>query len=438
MILLYRIFFLPALLLALPYYLFRMWRRGGYRKDFQHRLGRFRRLEQPRGDKIRIWLQAVSVGEVLAIGPLIEALQRKGRIEVILTTTTSTGYAEARKRYANHVHSIGIFPLDFWLFSRLAWKRIQPSAIIMTESELWPEHLHQAQAWGIPAYLVNARMSDTSFKRYQKLPTLTCRLLNKFRAIFAASELDASRLQELGMPAEQVQMVGSIKIDVPLPERLDSQERSELCKELGFPPPDDSDSLVLLGSSTWPGEESALIDIVSALRSSGMDVRLLLVPRHAERRAEIKRLLEQQTLPWHQRSSGPVPTHEVAIHLADTTGELSRLTQVADLAFIGKSLPPNKGGQTPIEAAGLGVATLMGPKMNNFKVITDMLVKAGAAQCVNNVDELKAKIAVLLKDREQREAMGRAGRAWHQQNRGSSQRIADAISTDLGLTSDSG
>jgi 3-deoxy-D-manno-octulosonic-acid transferase len=415
-----------------------MWRRGGYGKDFQHRLGRFRRLDPPAGGKTRIWLQAVSVGEVLAVGPLIEALQKNGRIEIVLTTTTSTGYVEARKRYADRVLSIGIFPLDFWLFARLAWKRIQPDAIILTESELWPEHLHQAKTRAVPAYLVNARMSDTSFKRYKKLPSLVCRLLKKFSAIFAASEHDASRLRQLGVAPERIQSIGSIKIDVPLPDQLDSNLLDQLLKELGFFHSEDRSPLILLGSSTWPGEESALIEIVAALRATGIDLRLLLVPRHAERRAEIISLLEQQALPWHQRSTGIKPTQEIIIHLADTTGELSRLCQAADLAFIGKSLPPNEGGQTPIEAAGLGVPTLMGPNMNNFKALAKSLVRAGAALTVKDVSELKEKVEALIKDHDKRLAMGAAGREWHQKNRGSSQRIADEILAGLGHNAGTG
>ena len=132
MIWFYRLLYLPALLIALPYYLVRMWRRGGYARSFQHRFGRFHRMDASAETTTRIWLQAVSVGEVLAVGPLIEALQRDGGVEIVLTTTTSTGYAEARKRYAGKVERIGIFPLDFWLFNRAAWKRIQPDAIILT------------------------------------------------------------------------------------------------------------------------------------------------------------------------------------------------------------------------------------------------------------------------------------------------------------------
>lgn len=427
MILLYRILYLPALVLALPYYLFRMWRRGGYGKDFQHRFGRFRRLAPPAKGNKRIWLQAVSVGEVLAVGPLIEALQAEGKIETVLTTTTSTGYTEARKRYADLVHSIGIFPLDFWLFSRLAWKRIQPDVILLTEGELWPEHLHQAKRRNIPCYLINARMSDKSFRRYAKLSSFASRLLKKFDAVFPASEHDALRLEKLGTDARRIHTTGSIKLDVPLPAQLDEEELAKLMNELGFQQAGPNRPLVLLGSSTWPGEETALIDAVSQLRAIGIDLRLLLVPRHAERGPEIKRRLEQQDLAWHQRSTKTQPNGEVIIYLADTTGELSRLTQAADLAFIGKSLPPNVGGQTPIEAAGLGVALLMGPNMNNFKTIAASLVEVGAAQVVEDADALAGQVEALIKDREKRDAMGSAGRAWHEQNRGSCQRIAEAI-----------
>ncbi|PXA04481.1 3-deoxy-D-manno-octulosonic acid transferase [Coraliomargarita sinensis] len=431
MILLYRIIFLPALVLALPYYLFRMWRRGGYGKDFQHRLGRFRRLDTPRENVKRVWLQAVSVGEVLAVGPLIDALQAHGKVEIVLTTTTSTGYTEALKRYADRVQSIGIFPLDFWLCSRLAWKRIQPDAIILTEGELWPEHLHQAKLREVPCYLVNARMSDRSFKRYAKFSSFACRLLDKFRMIYAASDHDAHRLERLGADPERIHMTGSIKLDVPLPTELEEATREELINELGFQADDSASSLVLLGSSTWPGEETALIESLHAVRAKGTDLRLLLVPRHAERGPSLKRLLQECNLPWHQRSSGTKPEEQIIVYLADTTGELSRLTQVADFAFVGKSLPPNEGGQTPIEAAGLGVPVLMGPNMNNFKAVASSLVQIGAAETVADTATLTEGVKALANDAKKRERMSAIGREWHRKNRGSCQRIAESILESL-------
>jgi 3-deoxy-D-manno-octulosonic-acid transferase len=322
---------------------------------------------------------------------------------------------------------MGIFPLDFWPFSRLAWQRIQPDAVILTEGELWPEHLHQAKIRRAPCYLVNARMSDTSFRRYAKCTPLARRILSKFRAIYAASDHDAARLEKLGAAPERIQTTGSIKLDVPLPEPMNPAARAELMSELGFQRAGKSRPRVLLGSSTWPGEEEALIQAVSAIRATGVDLRLLLVPRHAERGSSVRRLLEAQDLPWHQRSSGLRPDKEVVIYLADTTGELGRLTQVADLAFIGKSLPPNEGGQTPIEAAGLGVPALMGPNMSNFKAVAVALVRIGAAETVESADALEKQVAALIQDEAQRTRMGQAGRAWHQKSRGSCQRIAGSI-----------
>lgn len=428
MIWFYRLLFLPGLLVALPYYLLRMWRRGGYGKSFQHRFGCFHRLEAPSPGKTRFWLQAVSVGEVLAIRPLIDALQSDPDIEIVLTTTTSTGFEEARKRYTGLVLSIGIFPLDFWLFSQAAWRRIRPDAVILTESELWPEHLHQARRRKVPAYLVNARISDTSFRRYRKVPTLARRMLEKFSGIYAASELDRSRLIELGCAAERVASSGSIKFDVQVGERATEEAQQALRKALGF---GEARPFVLLGSSTWPGEEAALLQTQQAVIEAGIDCRLLLVPRHAERSTELKVLLNAQALSWHQRSTQKEPEAEVRIYLADTTGELSQLTQAADLAFIGKSLAPNTGGQTPIEAACLGVPILMGPNMNNFKDVAQSLIRAGAAEQVDSAGALREAVIRLATDRSAREVMREAGPAWHLANRGSSQRIAAGILQSL-------
>ncbi|MDQ8194542.1 3-deoxy-D-manno-octulosonic acid transferase [Coraliomargarita sp. SDUM461004] len=430
MIWFYRLLYLPGLLIALPYYILRMWRRGGYAKSFQHRFGRFYRLAPVETGKQRIWLQAVSVGEVLAIGPLLKALQQEPNIEIVLTTTTSTGYAEARKRYADLVLRVGIFPLDFWLFNRTAWERIQPTGVILTESELWPEHLHQAQKRKVPAYLVNARISDTSFRRYQKVPLLAHRMLRKFNASYAASELDRSRLLQLGSPQERLLSFGSIKFDVAIGERFSEIERSKLQQDLGFGNSEKT-PFVLLGSSTWPGEEAILLEAQRVAIANGIDCRLLLVPRHAERATEIIAILKAQNFSWYQRSTGHSPPSNLRIHLADTTGELTRLSQAADLAFIGKSLASNEGGQTPIEAAGLGVPILMGPNMNNFKDIAQSLVRAGAAQRIAHAQELIERILQLAQDEHSRLDMQEAALKWHQNNRGSSQRISQHLLTDL-------
>ena len=434
MIWLYRILYLPALLAVLPHYGLRMWRRGGYGKDFQHRFGFFHRLAAPAAGKKRIWLQAVSVGEILAIGPLIKALRANDNIEIVITTTTSTGYAEALKRYQQSTLCIGLFPLDFWPCTNLAWKRIQPNVVMLTESELWPEHLHRAQASGTPTFLVNARISERSFLRYKKFSSLARRLLRKFDFIYATNQLNKNRLLELGATPETIESFGNLKFDVAVEKPISTSARSELLRELGFDSPSNQPQpFILLGSSTWPGEEQILLKIQSQLINDGTDCRLLLVPRHAERAPEITSQLKQQPLSWHQRSTQKSAPEEVRIYLADTTGELARLAQIADLAFIGKSMPPNDGGQTPIEAAGLGIPILMGPNMSNFKEVTRSLLRSGAARTVENEQALEMNVKELASNSKTRESMSKAGLAWHKRNRGSSQRIASGIISKLNL-----
>lgn len=431
MIWFYRLLFIPGFFLALPYYALRMWRRGGYRKCLQHRFGCFDQLPPiPEGCK-RVWLQAVSVGEVLAIGPLVEALQKNQDVEVVLTTTTSTGYAEALKHFQGKVFAIGIFPLDFAPFSALAWKRICPDAVILMEGELWPEHLHRAACKNIPAFLVNARMSDKSFARYGKCRLLAKWLLGQLIHIYAASEHDRQRLIKLGASPETTVASGSIKLDAAPEDGLDTPSRSILRQELGFITKDTRPCFVLAGASTWPGEEIALLETQRDLIDNGIDCRLLLVPRHAERAGDIVKLLKDQSLCWHRRTDGAPPDQSIEIYLADTTGELARLIQCADLAFIGKSLPPNRGGQTPIEAAGSGIAVLMGPEMGNFKTVAAALLRNDAAKTVENASILSAISLQLANDPIKREAMGQAAQNWHKRNLGSSQRIAEGILTEL-------
>jgi 3-deoxy-D-manno-octulosonic-acid transferase len=428
MLLFYRLIFLPLLVIALPYYGLRMWRRGGYGKDFKHRLGFLPEMSPCAAERKRVWLQAVSVGEVMAIGPLIKFLQRNGTVEIVLTTTTSTGYAAAQQRYGDSVAAIGIFPLDFLPCSRLAWKRIQPDAVVLTESELWPEHLHQARIRKVPAILINARMSDRTYGRYLKVKGLARRLFSQLDHIYTSSERDQKRILDLGGDAVRVTCAGNIKFDVPCPPELGSTEAAALRNQFGFENPE---AFILLGSSTWPGEETALIEAQAALQAQGKDCRLVLVPRHAERGRSIAHQLQAQPSPWHQRSAKAQAPAGTLIYLADTTGELSRLTQVADLVFIGKSLAPNEGGQNPLEAAGLGLPILMGPRMSNFKDISSALLNVEAAHEVADANALRAMLMQLVEDSTTRKAMGAAGKAWHARNGGSSERIAAGIQVDL-------
>jgi 3-deoxy-D-manno-octulosonic-acid transferase len=414
----YRILFPLLLIPALPYYVWRMLRRGGYGTGFSQRLGFFPRLGPKSAGKRRLWIQAVSVGEIEAIGPLLHQLKATGAAEIILTTTTSTGYRLAQDRYAGIADRIGIFPADLWPCSALAWRRIRPDVAVLVEGELWPEHLAQARARGVPALLINGRISDKSFARHRRFRALSSYVLGHFHKIAAGSEEDVRRFRELGFEAT---LTGNIKFDVAGDAPPSADDRARLRSDLGFGA--DPRTVVLLGSSTWKGEETLLLRTVRDLRADGHDVRLLLAPRHSERRAEVAGEVSASGLAWHQRSTGgAIAPADTIVHLADTTGELRRLTRAADLAFCGKSLAPHEGGQTPVECAAAGVAIVYGPRMSNFRDICRGLEQAKAASKAKDAHEAGALLRRLAEETDTRIGMGRRGAAWHQGNRGATER----------------
>lgn len=425
MIWLYRILFPAVMLLASPYYLARMRKRGGYRENFGQRFGATPELPAKRAGVRRVWLQAVSVGEMLAIGSLLEALATDASVEIYLTTTTSTGYALARERYAKLTIGIGYFPVDWWAFSRRAWRDVAPDAVILLEGERWPEHIRQAEARGVPVLAVNARLSDRSFRRMMKAKALARPLLSGITRVLACSEHDAERFRELGFDAERVVTTGNIKLDVTIP-LLGTEEKNALRRELGFAGCDS----VLLGSSTWPGEEPVLVDIYKTLRAAGHDLRLLLVPRHAERRDEIETLLRDSGLAYHFRSRGPAAA-EIDVAVGDTTGELRKLTQLAEVVFIGKSLPPHHEGQTPVEAAALGKPVVFGPELTNFRAIARDMRAEGAAKSVADADALRKALPALWSNPGERTSMAIAARRWREANQGAVGRTLAVIRKEL-------
>jgi len=424
MIWLYRLLFPFLLLAASPYYLLRMRRRGGYGTHFSQRFGRLPALPGRRPGVRRVWLQAVSVGEMLAIEPLLRALAADGT-EVVLTTTTSTGRRLAGERYAGLVSALAYFPIDWLPFSLRAWRRVDPDLAIVTEGERWPEHMRQARNRGVRVLCINARISDRSYQRLSLWPPAASFVLQGLSRLLASSAQDADRFRALGVPADRIAVTGNIKLDVDIP-RLDEGARLALARALGLPP----GSPVLLGSSTWPGEEEALLAALAAVRDRGLACSLLLVPRHAERRGEIERRLAASGRRFHLRSRGPAPG-PVDVAVGDTTGELRLLTQLADVVFVGKSLPPHTQGQTPVEAAALGKAILLGPGMANFRDLAADLVERGAARIVASPAELASAAAELLADPAARAGMAAAAEVWRQFNRGGVAQTLEVIRAEL-------
>lgn len=435
MIWLYRILILPFFLIMSPYYVGRMLKRGGYGKDFSHRFGNVPALPKPKNGVKRIWIQAVSVGETEAVAPLLRKLKERKDVEVVLTTTTSTAYKIIHEKYADLVSAYACFPIDFWPFSHKAWNRFAPTLAIQMEGELWPEHLHQARSRGVPVLLVNARLSDKSFRRYRKVSAIARRIFAQIDFICAGTQNDFQRFLQLGVAESRIALAGNMKFDAAGGEAFTDAEKLALYREIFAPSvPAEKAGEVLLGSSTWPGEEAVMLETFRRARKARPDLKLLIVPRHAERRAEIVALLENCEFRWYLRSQTKpedVPA-DADICVADTTGELRRLTQIATVAFVGKSLLPNRGGQTPIECAAIGVPLVYGTEMTNFKDVCRALEDIGSAIKVRDGNAATETLCALLEDSEKRARMSAAEKSWHADNQGATERVFSRICRYIG------
>ena len=393
MILFYRFIFPFIGLLAAPYFILRMFRRGGYGFKFHYRLGIFPNLGKKGKDAIRVWIQAVSVGELSSLSKILDTLYKDPNIEIVLTGTTSTGLRMAEQKYSDKVLAQGPFPLDWWLFSCLAWSRVQPDLIITVDSELWPEHFYQAKLRGVPALVINARLSDRTFKRLSGSSLSRKLLLPKGLEILTTSERQRARWLEIGVDEKHIQIVGNLKVDAVDATVEQDKKPEELKASLGF----EKDSLVLAGISTWPGEEELLIEALSQIRKHNIDARLLLIPRHAERRRSIVSMLRQTKFAYHVRTTSQQAPQDTLVYLADTTGELFKLIHCADLALGGKTFPPNHGGQNPIEPIALGIPLILGPNYQNFRqTCSDLLVHDAIRTTENEQEAIKALVKLAL------------------------------------------
>jgi len=377
----------------------------------------------------RVWIQAVSLGELLAVQPIIDALIDDLGVEVVLTTTTITSQKIAKEKYGDRVLMLGYFPIDFWPWVTQTWKEFDPDLMLLTEGEWWPEHIAQAKRRGVPVICMNARMSDRSYRRMRLVRAVLPSVMSGLTRLLASSATYADRFRSLGFRADQVSVTGNIKVDIVINENS-GDEVQKLRASLGF----EEQDMILLGASTWPGEEAALIKVwQEARQKSDRPLRLLLVPRHAERRDNVEAVLATTGAKYTVRSRGAAEgVFEVCI--ADTTGELQSLTQIADVVFVGKSLPPHREGQTPVEAAGLGRALVFGPGMANFRTIAHGLVTSGGARQVADVTELGQVVKALIVDRGERERVGKLGQAWHRNNRGALELTLNEIGRALGRT----
>jgi 3-deoxy-D-manno-octulosonic-acid transferase len=390
---LYNILYGLGFVLLSPAFLYKMWKRGKYRENFWQRFGAYRpelraRLQKKTGP--RCWIQAVSVGEINLTLTLIPEWRRQlPDMQIVVTTTTSTGYALARERLPAEV-TLLYFPQDFLWCVRRAYNLIQPDCVVLVESEIWPNQIWEAAQRNVPVFLVNARMSPRSARRHHRGVWFFRHVWEKFSLVCAQSRDDADNYRALRLP--RVELTGNIKYDASLPQagKL-TVDPGAVLRALGVEPA----RPILVAGSTWPGEEEILFDLLPELRAKVPGLFLVLVPRHVERTPEIVELAKRKNAKVALRKGGDAVSEPDCL-LVNTTGELKAFYQAATVIFVGKSLAGNVGGQNIVEAAASGHPVVFGAQMQNFRQIAAEFVAAGAGVQVQDGAELQRALRDLL------------------------------------------
>ncbi|MBQ5940327.1 lipid IV(A) 3-deoxy-D-manno-octulosonic acid transferase [Massilia sp. AB1] len=411
--------------LALPAVLGRLWWRGrkepGYREHWDERLG----LASGTPDgRMTIMVHAVSVGETRAAEPLVEALLAQyPDCRILLTHMTPTGRATGRSLFGRHGERViqSYLPYDTGLMVARFLRRYQPRACILMETEVWPNLIHGCAQAGVPVVLANARLSERSLRRGQKMGALMTDAARAITLVAAQTEADAQRISSLGAP--QVAITGSIKFDV-VPPGAALEKGAWLRGQIGQRP-------VFLCASTREGEETLILDAWTRHAGKPGDALLMIVPRHPQRFDEVAKLVEAQGLRLVRRSQLEQGVGDAEVLLGDSMGEMFAYYAACDCAYIGGSLLP-LGGQNLIEACALGKPVLVGEHTFNFADATEDAVASGGALRVPGAAALAAEAARLLRDDGARQAMGAAALAFAGRHRGATLRTVELLRQIIG------
>jgi 3-deoxy-D-manno-octulosonic-acid transferase len=410
-----------VLLFLLPWLIVRSLTTGRYRQGLKEKL--LGLSDSPTGSKRIAWFHGVSLGEVQLLVTLVGAFRvRHPDWECVISTTTETGLAEAKRRFPDL--RVVPWPFDFSWAVRRTIRAIGPSLIVLAESELWPNFLRAANNQHIPVIVVNGRMSPRSFRRYSKLTWLARPLLfGRITRFAMQSEGYAASMCNLGIPKERISVTGSIKYDGVSGDRNNTKTR-ELARLLGL----NSTDRIWVAGSTHAPEEEIVLDVFRRLRVKHPVLRLILVPRSPDRFDEVAKMLDRQSFSFVRRSQiKETLRDQPAVILLDTIGELGPAWGLADIGFTGGSLDGKRGGQSMIEPAGYGVPVVFGPHVWNFRDAVARLLEADAAVRISTAQGLEKEIARLLDDESLRLEMGEAARKLVRQQQGATQRTLEIL-----------
>jgi 3-deoxy-D-manno-octulosonic-acid transferase len=396
-----------------------------YRESLRGKLGRFdqsmRDCELPQP---RVWFHAVSVGEVVALTPLAEAMKElMPDAGFVVSTGTETGQAKA-KDAISWANLVLYMPLDFPASLNPVLDLIRPDLFVLMETELWPNLISGLKRRGAVIALANGRISDRSYPGYRRLRRFFGPLLENIDLMLMSSELDAERIRRMGAPAARVRVTGNTKFDAALKDTpTEAEER--IRRVLGI----ERGAAALVAGSTHPGENEIILAAYQRLSERFPGLILVIVPRHVEKTAQVLSLMTERGMepPFLRSSADAGETRDGRrVIIVDRTGELFQVYSVASVTFIGGSLVP-KGGQNIVEPAAWGKVVLFGPSMEDFREARDILERSGAGVEVRSVEDVVRRAAEFLSNDALRQRCGEAGKQALLQHRGSARRCAELL-----------
>jgi 3-deoxy-D-manno-octulosonic-acid transferase len=414
-----------------PIALYRVLRHGRYRTGWGQRFGRVERKDPA---KKCIWLHAVSMGEVNAAQTLLAQMEKQlPDFEIVVSTTTDTGFARAQKLFGPKWR-VFYFPFDLSWVTRRAFDRLRPAVCLLMELEVWPNFVFTASARHVPVIVVNGRISDRSFARYRRIKWVTRTFFGKLDRVLAQTPEYAERFRELGCPAERVLVTNSLKYDTAqVADRVEGADA--LAQQLNL-----AGEKLWVAGGTGDEEEKIILDVYqSLLRDNRFEnLRLALVPRKPERFNEVAELIERMGFPLVRysqlkgtsRGEGVTPSPRSAVILGDTMGDLRKFYSLATVIFVGRSLVP-MGGSDMMEAAALGKCTIFGPHTFNFRQTVEVLLQDQGAIQVADRDDLQRAMEKCLSDPAYAERIARAGQAVIRQNQGATARTMEVLRSAL-------
>lgn len=424
---LYNVLLGLGLAILLPKFLLDAWRHGKYVTGIRERLGFIEKINS--NGRPVLWLHCVSVGETRAAQPLLQAIGREfPHYRIVVSTVTVTGQKLAQEIFKNEAERVFYFPLDWPWSVRRALRAIEPSVILIMETELWPGFLRECRRAEIPAAIVNGRLSAKSFRRYGLVRRFVSQVVNCLDLAIVQTQVDADRIRSLGLEASRIVVSGNVKFDAGT-----TNEQAPLSEELSsrFAL---ANSAVILAASTHDPEERIVIEAFRQLRNQNRsDLRLILAPRHPERFAEVASLLNTTGLSWVRRTAAPTPDDaNCQAILLDTIGELTSVFSLGTIVFVGGSIA-KIGGHNILEPAAVGACIVTGPHTENFhEIVTTFAAAEALVQLAPGHDNQVVQTVTgifreLLTDRQYRTILGQRARTLVEQNRGATARTMQSL-----------